>query len=418
MLLFLSEISITNAFIPLIILLGISALIAVVLSVFKLSLVPNFVLEILIGMILGVWYNDFSIQHGFESVNNIVYTLGLVFLLFLSGLDIDYKVFKNSHDAPTKDVSVVKLSILLIAGIYLLSFIFSWAFGGFYGEHFLGKKFDAIIILTICLASTFASIVVPILHQGKVAHTTIGKVISTYSIISELLCIVLLSAYMIINPVTGNSSPILLLAIFLILVIIFLFFNYVPPRLFRKTAVGLTNLGFRLIVVVILLLTFLSEHTGGELILGSFLAGMVLKGARLNRRIEERLIGIGNGIFIPMFFIILGTKIPFFTIIQNPSELLMTLILTVALLVVKIPFLYLLKWYKTKVVLPSMLIVTCTIIASVAAEHLGVFSSSLSQALISASVLTCLIPPILFEAIFPFKNCQSDFELKKDGLVE
>jgi CPA2 family monovalent cation:H+ antiporter-2 len=123
MLLFLSEISITNAFIPLIILLGISALIAVVLSVFKLSLVPNFVLEILIGMILGVWYNDFSIQHGFESVNNIVYTLGLVFLLFLSGLDIDYKVFKNSHDAPTKDVSVVKLSILLIAGIYLLSII-------------------------------------------------------------------------------------------------------------------------------------------------------------------------------------------------------------------------------------------------------------------------------------------------------
>lgn len=157
------------------------------------------------------------------------------------------------------------------------------------------------------------------------------------------------------------------------MVIIFLFFNYVPPRLFRKTAVGLTNLGFRLIVVVILLLTFLSEHTGGELILGSFLAGMVLKGARLNRRIEERLIGMGNGIFIPMFFIILGTKIPFFTIIQNPSELLMTLILTVALLVVKIPFLYLLKWYKTKVVLPSMLIVTCTIIASVAAEHLGLF---------------------------------------------
>lgn len=407
---FLSEIAVTNAFLPIIILLGISAVIACVLSIFKLSLVPNFVVEIFVGMLIGIWYNDFSVKYGVETVNNIVYTIGLVFLLFLSGLDINYNVFKHNADAPTKNVSVVKISFLMIGGIYLLAFAFSWLFSFIYGDHFLGETIGGMIILTICLASTFASIVVPILIQGNVAQTTIGKVISTYSIISELICIVLLSAYMIFNPANGKSSPVLLLVIMMILVVLYLFFHRVPPRLFKRTQIGIINLGFRLIVVVILLLSFLSEHTGGELILGSFLAGMVLKGANLNHRIEERLAGVGNGIFIPMFFILLGTKIPFFTIIKNPSSLLMTLLLMVALIVVKLPFLYLLKWYKAKVVIPSMLIVTCTIIASVAAEHLGVFSSDFSQSLISASVLTCLVPPILFEYLFPFKHCQNDYE--------
>jgi Kef-type K+ transport system membrane component KefB len=218
---------------------------------------------------------------------------------------------------------------------------------------------------------------------------------------------------MIVNQIKEKTSPSLVLLILAILALTYLAMKFIPVKHFKKVSIGLVNLGLRLIIVVILLLVWLSEKTGGELILGAFLVGMVLKGAHISHRIEERLLGFGYGIFIPMFFILLGTRIPLLSIIEHPDDLLLTLYLTLALLFVKIPFIYLMRWYKMNVTIPTMVIVTCTIIASVAAEEMEVFTEDFAHSLITASVLTCLLPPIVFEWLFPFKHCHNKFECEE-----
>ena len=60
---------------------------------------------------------------------------------------------------------------------------------------------------------------------------------------------------------------------------------------------------------------------------------------------------------------------------------------------------YLLKWFKVKAVIPSMLITTCTIIVAITLESFHIFKEEFSYCLILASTLTCIIPPSIFRAI-------------------
>jgi hypothetical protein len=71
-------------------------------------------------------------------------------------------------------------------------------------------------------------------------------------------------------------------------------------------------------------------------------------------------------------------------------------ILFVALIVTKIPFLYLLKWYRVKTVIPTTLMMSCTIIVSITCKEFGVFTPDFASCLIIASSITCILPPIFF----------------------
>lgn len=397
---------------PVVILLAISAFIPVLLGALRIKSIPYNAAEIVAGIILGVLFNKSGMFN--SELSEGLYLIGMAILLFLSGLDTDFSVFKKHDHHDKKEVEVLKESIILILIIFGLSFLASFIFT----KYITGNIISGLFLLTISFSTTFASIVVPIVHQRGLAHTTIGKIICTYSEISELLSIVLLSIYMLLNRINHDQKPWLLIIVVITLVVTYLVERFLKKDLFKKAMGTFTHLALRLCLLVFIICILISQYSGVEFILGAFLAGLVLRISKISHESVEKLEVVGYGIFVPMFYILLGVRIPFMTIIQNPTYIGLTIALFAVLLLVKVPFLLLLKWFKVKVVIPTMLITSCTIIISITLESFGVFTSEFSYCLILASTLTCLIPPSIFRSTKKVNYKEYDLIMNHEEVLE
>lgn len=394
---------------PVIILLAISAFIPVLLSILKLKFIPVFVIEIIAGMIIGEFFN----KNGYFTSNLMdgFYTFGMAFIIFLSGLETDFDVLHKSRKGDKININPFKISIILLGLVILTSILGSFIFYSFINE---GQKIKGIILLVIWLSSTFASIVIPIVHEKGSEKTTIGQIISTYSTLSELISIISISTFMIINKI-NEQKPWLLFILCGILIITYLIKKFIPGKRFENAMGGIVHLGIRLILLVFLVLVIISEAAGAEFILGAFLAGMVIRAANPSSKTIEKIEIIGYGIFVPLFYILVGVRIPIFELFTTPKYIMIIFVLTAMLIIVKIPFLMLYRWYHSGTVIPSMFLVTCTIIVAITMEHFSVFESSFVSCMIVASSFTCLIPPIIFEANTKFDVAKDKY---KDVILE
>lgn len=393
----------TQFFIPIIILLGIASVTSILISFFKLKFLPTFAIEIVIGLIIAPWFNPFMQEIKMESVIHGIYHLGLVMIMFLSGYDVDFDVY-NDYDVDKtrqKHINIFKSVVLIISLIYA----FSLGVSVLFTDHFVGNKILGIILLTIILSSTFAGLVVPLIHDEGLSHTVIGKLISTIANLAEALSIIFLTIFMIVLDV-DKEYAIILFAIGLFLIAFRLFKKVKVGKLFSKVAEGIDHLPTRITFVILLVFVFLSDMAGGEYILGAFIAGIFVRYAGFSENIITSLSRIIYGVFAPMFFILVGTTIDITRFIADPSTLLLVLYIFVAILSVKIPVLYLLKCYKLNTVIPSIVLTSCTIIVPIAVreinENLHIFSERFVEALILASLLICVTGTVLFKIEFPF----------------
>ncbi len=383
--------------IPIALLLFIAAIIPVILSAFKIKFIPVLVIEIVAGILLGSFKsNELFATHGhMNPLTEGLYIVGMGVLLFLSGLDTDFSGFKL---IPKKEkcVHVNALTNILLVVVIVLSVVSSLFF-----SQYMNNKTLGIVLLTIVFSSTFASIVIPLIHDEGLHHSTIGKIISTYATKSEFLSILALSVVMLVEGFMGeHSNPWLLFIMIVVLILMYIFNRYLKIERFKKISGGIVHFSVRLIIAILLGLMILCSVSGVEYILGAFLAGSVIKSAKPSKETIHKLETIGYGLFVPMFYILVGVKVGMnMSVVEmiKWENLSLILILFVVLVIVKIPFGYLFKWYKISTVIQTTIFVACTLITSITAKEFGVFDEQFVDALIVASCLTCIIPPILFD---------------------
>jgi Kef-type K+ transport system membrane component KefB len=91
----------------------------------------------------------------------------------------------------------------------------------------------------------------------------------------------------------------------------------------------------------------------------------------------------------------------------------------ISMILVRLPFLFLLRYYKGNTVIPSLLVTTSTIIVAIAIEHIskesGLLDEKLAPIFIIISLITCLIPPILFANHNDFSEARLE---QKDYIIE
>lgn len=411
----------TQFFIPIIILLGLATIASMLLKIFKLDFLPVFAIEIFIGLIIAGWFNGLMVELELSSVVNGIYTLGLVLLIFLSGYGVEFDVptdvsineendcelCKHKKCWKCKHINVLKVALILTIFAYLAAIAVSFVFW----NHISGNKVLGIILLTLVFASTFAGLVVPILDENHLHNTAIGKTLATIADLSEALSIIFLTILMIVIDVDRQYWIIIGLLALIIVTFSFLGKYKVGNFLGRFTE-GVDHLATRVIIIMILLFVFLSDLAGGEYILGAFLAGIFTRRAKFSEKIMESLERIIYGIFAPMFFIIVGTTIDIRYILSSWESAGLVLLLAVALLAVELPVLYLLRWYSWKTVVPSVVLMSCTIIVPIAAReinhNMNLFSDHFAESLILASLIICIIGTIFFATRFPFSSLKKD----------
>lgn len=103
----------TTSIISLMLVMAVAFFIPIILQRFKLKAIPIVVAEIIAGIIIGKsGLNLIDVDNAWLA---LLSSLGLIYLMFLSGIEIDFKAFK-----PKKEKSQAKKSILSIFQLLFL----------------------------------------------------------------------------------------------------------------------------------------------------------------------------------------------------------------------------------------------------------------------------------------------------------
>ncbi|MCE4965398.1 sodium:proton antiporter [Staphylococcus chromogenes] len=390
-------------FISLVVVIIAALLTPILVNRLRISFLPVVVAEILMGIIIG---NSFLNLVHRDNVLDILSTLGFIFLMFLSGLEIDFNAFKKDKTKAKKDKhegpSHLSLSLYVFILIMVISIVLAFGF------MWIGLIND-VLLMVIIISTISLGVVVPTLKEMNIMSTTIGQFILLVAVLADLATMLLLTVYGAIHAKGGGT--IWLIGILVVFTVVF----YVLGGLFKKAPFlnklmdGTTQIGIRAVFALIILLVVLAEGVGAEHILGAFLAGVVVSLLQPNKELVEKLDSFGYGFFIPIFFIMVGVDLDIPSLIQNPSLLIIIPVLILAFLISKlIPVLIIKKWFDMKTTIASAFLLTSTlslvIAAAKIAERLGTISADTSGILILSAVITCVIVPIVFKKLFPLPD--------------
>ncbi|MBU8844348.1 monovalent cation:proton antiporter family protein [Alkalihalobacillus gibsonii] len=384
----------------LVVVLIVAFLTPILLHRFKLS-IPVVVAEIIMGLIIGKSGLNLVVEG--DTWLQTLSMLGFIFLMFLSGLEIDFSSFEkgkkkqflpNGKEAP----NTFAAASVIFVGIFILSLLLSYGFvlAGFIQNAFL---------MTLIISTISLGVVVPTLKEERIMNSNIGQIILLVAVIADLATMILLAVFSsLYGEDSGNMW--LLMILFAAGVVLYFFGRVFKHRSFvQSMSKGTIQIGTRAIFTLIIVLVALSESLGAENILGAFLAGVLVSLLSPNKELVQQLDSFGYGFLIPIFFVMVGVKLNIWTLFQDKTILIMIPLLLLALLVSKIiPVMYLKKWYDNRTIFASGFLLTSTLSLVIAAATIGqqlhVISTNMSGALILVAVIASIFTPICFKKLY------------------
>ena len=256
---------------------------------------PAVVGELLAGIIIGPAVFNLVQPSGIIKVFS---DIGVIFLMFLAGLDSDIKTLKR----------LLRPSVLIAAFGMIVPIIIAYMTGILF-------KFSEVesLFLGLTFSATSVSISVAVLQEmgrleGKEGMTILGAAVA-----DDLLSILLLS---IVSGLTGVSEPgsnmgkdlalsLLIQAAFLILLV--LLSVYVIPRLINLSQRLTLPVPETLVAMIIVVLaSWAAEEVGLSNVIGAFCAGLALNRTSAKKILKKNFTVIGYSSFIPIFFVSIG----------------------------------------------------------------------------------------------------------------
>jgi trk system potassium uptake protein TrkA len=367
------------------------------ISSIKQVKIPFVVGEILIGLIVGKSFLNVVPD---DSWVVFLSDLGLAYLMYLSGLEIDFSQFK-SEGMGKKNAKC----LLLCAGMFLISLLISYAVALLL---FRAGLIGNVLFFTFLLPATAPGLLVPLLKERDLSETDFGQTLLIFSLICEFLCLIA------ITLVSSGMSEGLSYKSFLFMVVIA---ASVPLYMIAKRArrrylhseesfSGL-HMEVRASFAVILILVAISQAVGAEIAFGSFIAGVMfsLVSGRLRENLKNKIDIIGYGFLVPIFFIEIGVHINIRDMLQTPALLFMIPVLLLIFLLIKfIPSLLLSRTFGVRKAVSSSFLLAAQLSLMIVgldiAESLGVIDQAVYSLFLFATLISCLLFPLLFDRVF------------------
>ena len=256
---------------------------------------PAVVGELLAGIIVGPAVLNLVQPTG---IIKVLSDIGVIFLMFLAGLDSDLKTLKR----------LLRPSVLVAGFGMIVPIIIAY----FTGILFAFSQVES-LFLGLTFSATSVSISVAVLQemgrlQGKEGMTILGAAVA-----DDLLSIILLS---IVSGLTGVSEPgsnkgkdlilsLLTQAAFLILLVFVSV--YVIPRLINLSQRLTLPVPETLVAMIIVVLaSWGAEKVGLSNVIGAFFAGLALNRTSAQKTLKKNFTVIGYSSFIPIFFVSIG----------------------------------------------------------------------------------------------------------------
>ena len=306
--------------------LAVAAAVPLILAAVPRVPVPGPVLEIVAGIVLGPAVLDLVKP---DQAVRLVSTIGLAFLLFLAGLEIDVRHFRGPRARLAGLALGLSVLLALIIGIVL---------------HVAGVV-ESPLLVGIILIATSLGLIIPILEDAGVADSPVGQFAIAGASLGEVSPVVLLSLFFS-GRATAIGPKLLLLSLLGVLVVLIVFGtlrierSMWITRMISKLADTSAQIRIRLSMLLVVGLGALATRLGFEAILGAFIAGAILRlvdpdTAHKQPLFHPKLDAIGYGFLIPVFFVTSGLTFNLSVLFSNASTLLRVPLFLLALLVVR-----------------------------------------------------------------------------------
>ncbi|HET7445825.1 MAG TPA: cation:proton antiporter [Solirubrobacterales bacterium] len=279
----------TNSFFAIVVVAAVAAITVAALP--KKFAPPVVVLELMLGIVIGPEILDFA--HNDEFVE-FFSNLGLGMLFFFAGYEIDFDRIKGKP-------------MLLGGWGWLLSIALAYGLGGILAAMGIVLSF---LYTGSAMATTAIGTLIPILRDNGELKTRFGTYLLAAGGAGEFGPILLVTLVLsTTNPL--HESVILLgfIALALILAIGSVRYAWRGWGALERTFEASSQLAVRITVVLVFGLVLLAGKLGLDVLLGGFVAGMIvrlaLKGHEL-QVFESKLTAVGFGFFVPFFFVTSG----------------------------------------------------------------------------------------------------------------
>lgn len=295
----------TEAFLAIVTVAAVAALVAGLVA--PRFVMPVVVLEIVFGILIGPDVLGIAKPDDFiEFFSN----LGLGMLFFFAGYEIDFERIRGQP--------------LRLAAIgWLISLVLAYSLGGALA---LAGVVLSLLFTGSALATTAIGTLIPILGDAGELKTRFGTYLLGAGAIGEFGPILLITlAFSTKNPAAEAA---LLIGFVLIAVVAGILAERGMGRrweLFERNLETSGQLAIRVSVLIVFGLVALAATLGLDLLLGGFVAGIILRLALKGReveRFESKLTAVGYGFLIPFFFVASGVSFDLQSLIDDPIRLL------------------------------------------------------------------------------------------------
>ncbi|PLZ98547.1 sodium:proton antiporter [Fischerella thermalis CCMEE 5198] len=355
--------------------------ILVVPIIFERLRLPGLVGLVLSGILLG--------RHGWNvfptetPTMSLLSDIGLVYLMFVAGLEIDLEEFRRKK-IPAFGFGSLTFSLPLVVGVFLSrSFGYEWN-----AAIFIGSIVASHTLLAYPLINRLG------VTSNAAVRTTIGA-----TVITNLGALLVLALCLVAN--SDNLSFWQVLPFFNSLIVytivVLIGCNWIGKEFFRRSGDDEGN-QFLFVLLSVFLVSLVAQLLEIEKIVAAFLAGLAVNEAVGEGPVKEKVVFVGSILFIPIFFVHLGLRIDLPTFFSSLITLQFTILLVVSLFASKFIAAFaakLLYHYNLQETLTMWSLSLPQVGVTLAAALVGYENGLLSPILLNSVVVLMLVSSIV-----------------------
>jgi Kef-type K+ transport system membrane component KefB len=364
----------------------VAALAPVLVALLPGPRIPQIVVLLVGGVLVGPEVLGWAERPTIDLLANV----GLGFLFLLAGYELDLHLFRERPG---------RLAIVA----WLVTVALAAALVGVLAAIGLVRAF---VPVALGLTTTALGTLLPILRDNDMLGGRFGRYLLAAGAVGELFPIIAIALFL------GASNKFVALVSLVAVGVLAVILSFAPrlirgnrlERILREGEGATSQTTVRFTVVLLLLLLVIASEFGLDVVLGAFLAGIVLRRWAPGdvHALEGKLDALGYGFFIPLFFVSSGMTLDVRSIAEAPARLLAFFVLL--LLVRGVPALFLYRKDLPAVQRVQMMLLTATALPLlVALAEIGLRNGTMlrenAAALVGAGALSVLVFPTAAVAI-------------------
>jgi Kef-type K+ transport system membrane component KefB len=380
----------------LVIVLAVAAGVPLLLGLLPWLRLPGPLLEIVAGVLLGPAVLGWVVP---DPTINAIALLGLSFLLFLAGYEIDLRRLRGSLGRRV----ALSLAISVLAAAVVVGVLAAVSVRG-------------AALVGVALLATSLGLVVPVVADAGALARPVGRMAIAGASAGEVAAVVLLSV-----GLAGGDTPLagrLLLLVLLVaalgmiaLVVVGVEHSVRLSGLIARLADTSAQIRVRLTVLLVAGLALAAEGLGFEAILGAFLAGLLVRALDPDPEAAHplypvKLEAVGFGLLVPVFFVASGLALDLRGLMENPAALALVPAFLLALLVVRgVPALAFRRDLDRRELVAVALLQATSLPFLLAAteigEEMGLLDAATGAGLVVAGLVSVLVFPAVALSLLP-----------------